>query len=233
MNHFLQFFFIFLQKNMVDYLAEYKAYYTARAKRFENDADFPFTEKAENDLRDAMLSCNELGEFKVKLGNLNDLCAVALVKDTNALRYRHYVALEEKIRALGPERIQEKADQYDNVMDLITMINEEENRNSLEIAADSTEPFEGNWFMLERLEVYENAIVPLRWKPKMAESAAEIRESLRENHATTTEDMQRWKTGWKLDLNLVWETRHRRRFPYPDEEIRLRIEQYKKTVPHT
>lgn len=215
---------------MPDYLAEYKAYYTARAKRFEADPDFPFSAKAENDLRDAMLSCNELGEFKQKLGNLNDLCAIALAKDANLMRFKHYTALEEKVRALGPERIIAKADQYTQVMDLITMINEEENRNSLEIAADSLEPFEGNWFMLERLEVYEKAEVPAQWKKHMAQSAEEIRASLRENHRSTEEDMQRWKTGWKLDLNLLDETRHRRRFPYPDEEIRFRKQQYESII---
>jgi len=215
---------------MVDYLAEYKAYYTARAKRFEGDADFPFSAKAENDLRDAMLSCNELGEFKQKLGNLNDLCAIALAKDSNVLRHKHYLALEEKIRALGPERIVAKADQYTQVMDLITMINEEENRNALEIAADSLEPFEGNWFMLERIEVYEKAEVPAQWKTHMAKSAEEIRASLRDNHRSTQEDMQRWKSGWKLDLSLLEEKRHRRRFPYPDEEIRLRKQQYESII---
>jgi hypothetical protein len=215
---------------MLNYLEEYKAYYKARAKRYAGNPNFPFTAVAEKNLCDAMLACNDLGEFKTRLGNLNELCAVALTKDSYTLRLKHYKEIEEKIRALGPERIMAKADNFSNSADLITMVNEEENKNSIEIAMDHISPFDGDWFLLERLEIYERAEVPEKWKSKMAESAEDIRKSLRNNFTTTTSDMQKWQAGWKLNLELINETRHRRQIPFPDSEVKMRVDQYQNIV---
>lgn len=215
---------------MRNYLEEYKAYYRVRAKRYAGDPDFPFTAEAEQNLCDAMLGCNELIEFKQRLGNLNDLCGVAYTKDTYALRLKHYREIEETIRALGPERIINKAGQFNNVFDLMTMIGEEENINSREISMDHISPFDGNWFLLERLEVYERAEIPSKWQPDVKEMASEIKKSLSESLRSTEADMQKWEPGWKLKLPLAWETRHRRKLPYPDAELKRRIGEFEKTT---
>jgi hypothetical protein len=215
---------------MHNYLEEYKAYYRVRAARFAGDPDFPFSAKAEQDLCNAMLACNELGEFKQRLGNLNELCAVAYTKDTYTLRHKHYAEIQENIRALGPQRIIARAGNYTNVNDLMTMIGEEENKNMIEISMDHISPFESNWFLLERLEVYERAEVPDKWKNDMKYSADDIRKSLRESLNFTTNDMQKWQEGWKMNIELAWETRHRRKLPFPDTELKMRIEQFNKTT---
>ena len=216
---------------MSDFLNDYKAYYKARAKRYERDIDYPLTAKAEADLCNAMVSCNDLPEFRNKLGNLNDLVAVALTKDKYSIRYAHYLEIEEKIRALGPQRIIEKSDGKNNVMDLITMVNEEENINMVEIAMDDISPFSGHWFLLERVEAYERAEVPDKWKKDMEEFAEDGRKSMREGLTSTETEMNKWKVGWRFNPLLVSEERHRRKLPFPDTEIDKRLQQYN-TINH-
>ena len=40
-------------------------------------------------------------------------------------------------------------------------------------------------------------------------------------------EMKKWKKGWKFKPELVLEERHRRKFPYPDDELRSRLNQFK------
>lgn len=209
---------------MSDFLKDYKAYYAARAKRFEGDKDYPNMEKAEADLNKAMQSCNELVEFKDRLGNLNELCAVALIKDQYKIRLDHYLEIKEVIRALGPQRIIEKADGHNNVMDLITMVTGEENINMIEITLDDASALKSYWFMLERIEEYERAEVPDKWKKDHQESADDNKKSICEGLALMETEYSKWKEGWKFNPLLVSEERHRRNLSYPEEEIEKKIE---------
>src|SRR5688572_8393116 len=126
---------------MANYLQDYKDYYRVRADRYAHDADYNETYAAEKKLFDAIDSCAELAEFKGKLGNLNELCAVALTRDEYKIRKNHYNDIKEIIRAKGPERIIEKAAGINEVNSLITMVGEEENKNMIEISMDDTSFF--------------------------------------------------------------------------------------------
>lgn len=208
-----------------DYLKDYQDYYKARMDRYANDPDYVNSYASEKAIYDAISSCNELGEFKEKLGNLNELNAVALTKDEYKIRYDHYISIAETVRALGPKRIIDRADQYSSVMDLITMVGEEENKNMIEISMDDIGILTYCWSLLEEIEVYETAEVPSSYKSTRKGFANERRKSIREYYERTTQDLRAWQPDWKFNPALVWEERHRRNIPYSDEELKMRIDQ--------
>lgn len=212
---------------MSDFLSDYKNYYQARANRFANDSDFPETNRAEQNLCNAVLSCNQLEDLRDKMGNLNDQVAVAQTIDKYNIRQKHYLEIKEIIRAKGPERIISKAGNYGKVMDLITMVTEEENKNSIEITTDSIDPFD-DWMLLERIEVYENAEVPEKYKSEMKESVEEMKKSIRESLERNETEYKKWIPSYQFNSNLVFEERHRRTFPFKDEDVKIRLEEFKK-----
>lgn len=212
---------------MVDYLKEYQEYYRVRMDRYLNDPDYAESYKSEKAIYEAITSCAELGDFKTKLGNLNELNAVALTKDEYKIRYDHYVSIQENVRALGPQRIVARCPEYNEVFNLMTMIGEEENKNMIEISMDSIAIFIDNWDQLDRIEIYENADVPSQYKKERLQRANEIKEKIREWYARDTEEMRKWQPDWTFNPELIWEERHRRLIPFSDEHIKEKMTQLK------
>lgn len=208
---------------MADYLQDYKDYYRVRAERYAHDPDYSESYAAEKNLYGAIDSCNELGEFKSKLGNLNELCAVALTRDEYKIRQKHYIEIKETVRAKGPERIIEKAAGIQDVNSLITMVGEEENKNMIEISMDDTSFFMDCWNQLDEIEVYETAEVPDQYKAERKKFADEIRAKLKENYHDVTNERRKWQPDWQFNFDLIWEERHRRQIPYTDDQIKEKI----------
>ena len=214
---------------MTDFLEDYKKYYQVKAARFANDPEFPETLKAEQELCNAMLSCEKLDEFRDKIGNLNNKVAVAYTIDKYNIRLKHYLEIKETVRAKGPERILQKAGAYENPSDLITMVTEEENKNSIEITVDSIQPFD-DWTLLERIEVYEKAEVPEKYKADILEKIEGMKNSIRERLNSNETEYKKWVPSFQFNGNLVSEERHHRKFPFKDEDIKTRLEEFKKIV---
>jgi hypothetical protein len=40
--------------------------------------------------------------------------------------------------------------------------------------------------------------------------------------------VRNWDPDWKFNFDLIWEERHRRLIPVPDEIVKKRIEQFKR-----
>lgn len=210
---------------MSDILQEYKDYYRSRMKRYEGDPNYTNSYATEKALFEAMDSCNELIEFKDKLGNLNELNAVAMVKDKYKIYLDHFERTEEKVRAQAPSRILSSADNYSNALDISTFVQEEEQKNSIEISMDEAVREFNDWTQLENIEVYSNAVVPDKYKASMEEYVNDEKQALTESYERLEENNQPWQAGWKLDLDQIWETRHRRLLPYSDEVVKQRREQ--------
>ena len=105
---------------MDDILQEYKDYYRARYERIAGNPRYPNSIASEKKLYDAMASCNELEEFKDKIGNLHELNAVALVLAQETIRNEEFTKLKEDIRALGPQSIVERCKQVTTAQEAIT-----------------------------------------------------------------------------------------------------------------
>ena len=212
-------------------LEEYKAYYHSRMKRYEGNPLYPRSYESEKALFEAMDSCGELEEFKGKLesDNLNIKNAIALVKDKYALRLKHFTELKETVRALGPERILEKIDEAKTDMEVVNIVSDIEMANNLEITADEfVDTFYGStWKLLEDIEVYRNAEIPNKHRADFDASIKEMEESIRKHFNDEEKNNSAWRPGWTFDFELLWEERHRRKIPFPDETLRRRIDMAK------
>ncbi len=209
---------------------DYQEYYKARMDRYENDADYSNSYKSEKAIYDAIASCSELIQFKEKLGNLNELNAVALTIDEYTMRKNNYLKIKEIVRAKGPQRIAEKSPAFSNVMDLMTMIGDEENKNRIEISMDDVSFFTDSWSLLDQIEVYENGNYPSQYRNEKQQFANEAKKSIVENYHFVTEERRKWQPDWKFNFDLLWEDRHRRLIPFNDNSIKEKINAIKKLL---
>ena len=209
---------------MSNLLQEYKDYYRVRYERYKDDPDYPNIAANEKKIHEAMESCNELEEFRDKLGNLNELNAVCLVKDQEQMRLNHFQEMKEDVRALAPKRILTRAANATTPDEIITISMEETNKNSIEISMDEAVREFHDWKLLEDLEIYETAEIPDKWKSDYAEYASDCRKRIKERFTDLEKNNESWEAGWKLNLDLNLEPRHRRLLPYPDEEVTSRLQ---------
>ena len=199
-------------------LEDYKAYYNVRAERYKNNPLYPNSYASETALSDAMGSCSELIEFKDKIGDLNIKNAIALVKDQETARLKHYQSLKETIRTLAPSKILDRIEGAANENDVVKIVNEIEQEVSVAIALDGfTDGIYSDLIpMVINREVMQKAEVPEKYKNQMVEEAEKIKDQIRERYTQINAEGQQWDPSWKLELDLVWEDRHRRKIPLPD-----------------
>ena len=214
-----------------DYLQPYKDYYRVRAERFANNPNYKFSYEAESNLSSAMQSCNELIEFKDKLGNLNELCAIALIKDEHIMEQKFYEKHKETVRILAANRILEKVDNCSNTSELVTLVMEEINKNSLEISMDEYQrEFQGDWFLLDDIEVYENAVVPSGYASDFQASADEIKAGIIKRNEETEFEARKFQPDYRMKPELNLDHRHRRLIPYSDAHLEEQMANYKSLV---
>ncbi|MFK7786082.1 MAG: hypothetical protein AB8B56_13255 [Crocinitomicaceae bacterium] len=210
-----------------NYLHAYKDYYRVRAERYADNANYQHVFDAESNLSDAMQSCNELIEFKDKIGNLNELCASALVKDEHLMEKAFYEKHQEHIRVLAARRILDQIDQCSNTTELITLVMEEMNKNSLEISTDETHrEFQGDWFLMDSIEVYENAKVPDKYASEFKTTADEIKAGIIKSNEDTEQEARKFQPDFVMNPALNLEHRHRRLIPYSDEHLQEQLAKY-------
>jgi hypothetical protein len=214
-----------------DYLQPYKDYYRVRAERFANNSNYAFSYAAESNLSDAMQSCNELIEFKDKIGNLNELCAMALIKDEHIMEQEFYEKHKETVRVLAAKRILNNVDDCSDTTELITLVMEEMNKNSLEISMDEYQrEFQGDWFLMDNIEVYENAVVPSNYKSDFQSSADEIKASIIKGNEETEIEARKFQPDYVMQPEMNLEHRHRRLIPYSDEHLEEQMAKYKSLI---
>lgn len=216
---------------MSDLLQEYQDYYRVRAERYAGNPNYKNSYEAEKNLSEAMQGCAALEEFRDRIGNLNELCAVALVKDKNIMENAFYKEFQEVVRAAVSERILEKADQFTAVFDLINMVNTEETRGMREISLDEANRiFHHCWMYLDRLEIYSQAVVPAEYESDMKKMVSYYTDSIREAVKNMEEQMNLLDPSWRHNPDVVTEYRHRRLLPYRDEHISEQLSKYKQLI---
>lgn len=211
-----------------DLLEEYKAYYKSRADRYANNPDYKFSYEAEMNLSKAMQSCNTLEEFKDKIGDLNEKCAIALVKDESLLEKNFYDKFKEIYRIKSSVNILAKVDECKTALDVAQMVVEETNKTSIEISMDEAHrQFYSDWDLIDDVIAYENAVVPDKYKNDMQKSAKEIAESINKNVEFIEENNESWQSGWKIIPDKNMEYRHFRLIPYSEEDTKNQLDKYK------
>lgn len=211
---------------------EYIDYYKSRMLKYECNPMYEKSYKTEKGLYEAIANSSSLDEFKKKLEEKNLVVknAIALVKDKETARKKHFEEIKEFIRLKAPNRILEITDSIQNETELIQKSNEIESEVSIEISIDLfTDIFYSDFPMLENIEVWQTAEVPEEWKQDLNKY---ITEALKEGKTSWEREIipnaRNWKPDWTFDFNLIDEERHRRKIPVPNPIIEKRIEQFKK-----
>ncbi len=216
---------------MSDILEEYKAYYSVRAEKYQDNSMYENSFLAEKNLSDAMQSCNTLEEFKDKIGNLNELCAMALIKDESLIEKAFFDKHNETVRIKASEEILEKADSCKDVLELSSMVVEVENANSIKISMDeSHREFQSDWDQVDDITIYENAIVPDKYKNDMMSSAQESRDSIIKGIESLEQNNNDWQAGWRINPDANLEHRHKRLIPYSELHIQEQLAKYKSII---
>jgi len=210
---------------------QYIKYYEARMKKYEKSKMYPRSYKTEKALFEAISSVSDLNEFKTKLEeeNLAVKNAVALTKDKETAFKELYDKLKEFVRAKSSEEILEKIDEAKTDQDVVTIVTDIDQKNSVKIAVDLfTDEFYGDFKVLEDIEVWKNAEVPDEWKDEIHESVQrDIEKGRKDWQENVLPNNRNWDPNWNINYDLIWEERHRRLIPFPDEIVKERIEQYK------
>ncbi|PLW94028.1 MAG: hypothetical protein C0592_04295 [Marinilabiliales bacterium] len=216
---------------MSDLLQEYKAYYSTRAERFAGNEKYKHSYEAEKAVSDAMQSCSALEEFKEKLGDKNERCAVALTKDHAIMDEAHFEKHQEIVRILGPQRILEQVDSCKTALDVTNLITDLLNKNSIEISMDEAHrEFIYDWFQIDNYIMYKNAVVPDQYKSRLEGWCNEIVQSMQRGVEGAEKNNHEWEAGWRLIPEKNLEYRHRRLLPFSDEHIQEQIQLYKTLV---
>ena len=210
-------------------LEDYKAYYKARMERYEGNSLYPNSYQSEKALYEAMNSCTELIQFKEKIGDLNIKNAIALVQDQASARLQHYTQLQESKRALGPQWQLERIGGATNETEVVTIASECEQESMIEISVDGF--IDHVWGSLipalEKLDVARNAQYPSKYESVRQADIQKLEQYLRDEIKDIENQAGNWKPGWKLDLEVVWEHRHRKNIPLSDDVLRKRLNELK------
>lgn len=212
-------------------LEEYKLYYAARSEKYKNNSAYANSYEAEKRLSDAMQTCSSLEDFKDDAVKLGKACAIALVKDENLLEKKYCEKHQEIFKVKASEQILEKIDSCETLLDISTIVAEENNKTSVEVSMDdSHRKIIDDWNQIDEIEIYENAVVPDKYKSHMMEVAADTRKSLIEGVIMLEEKNEPWQSGWKLIPEKALEYRHLRLLPFSKTHVEEQIAKYKSII---
>lgn len=215
-------------------LEDYKAYYLTRSKRYANNPHFKRSAQAEKNLSDAMQACSSMNDAMGggEMAKLAQLCATALLLDQSQYRNEVYTELKETIRAKGHANLLSKCSSIDNTTDLVRESTEILLNNSKEISEDlgTVSYFKSSLSKLEEIEEYENAEVPSGYQDEMKRGAARSKEELKNSLATSQEEFRKYHPNYQFNWDILWEDRHRRMIPLPDDILTKRINQIKNII---
>ncbi|MCB1170212.1 MAG: hypothetical protein KDK25_07755 [Leptospiraceae bacterium] len=215
----------------MDRQQEYAEYYLARMKKYEGNPMYRNSFETEKALYELMRDAKTREEYQEKFfkGKLNIKNAIALVKDREAARLKHYQEIKETIRARGCQEILDRVDSFESEAEITTEIPRMQQKNSVEISVDGfADYFYSDFPVLESLEVARRAEVPERWKQELEDYVnTTLEEGRKDWQETVLPNARQWKPDWKFDYALLEEQRHRRKIPLPDSVVERRKKEHK------
>ena len=213
-------------------LEEYRAYYDARTERYANNPLKKHSYEAEKKLRDLFYRYDTLDEIGQNMGRLNVDCAFAVTRDQYEMESEYYESVQEPVRKKGADQILAELDKQSELTDMMSMVNDQTNKNSVEVSADeaSGKALMNAWRQLDEIEVYTNAVVPARYKANMQKVIDEAKKLIIESRDSEEKTMGDWVNGWRMKPETTLEYRFRHLMPYSDKEIEEHLRKLKNII---
>lgn len=220
-------------------MEEYRAYYDARAERYANNPKKKHSYDAESKLRDLMYKYDSFEEIKNNLGSLNIDCAFGKWLDQYEMESEYYGEVQDPVRKKCADEILAKLQKYptegrsnSSVIDMSGVITELTNKNNNEIYYDEAggKALLDEWNHIDEINVYNNAVVPQRYKREMQKTAKNIQKEMFDRVKNNEKYLKTWSKGRPANPDLVKESRYRRLLPYNDAEIESHLNQYKELI---
>jgi hypothetical protein len=213
-------------------LEEYRAYYKARTERYAGNPHRKHSYEAEKKLSDLFDRYDTLEEIGQNLGHLNVDCAFAGERDQYEMESEYYESVQEPVRKKGADDILANLDKYTDLNDMMTMVTDQTNKNSVEVMSDegSGKALLENWKRIDEIDIFNNAVVPAKYKSNMMESVANTKKSIVEDVKSTEDTLGKWIEGWRMKPELTREYRYRHIIPFSDEEIEEHLKKFKNII---
>lgn len=213
-------------------LKDYIEYYKIRMQRYESDTIFAYSYKTEKALYDCISSVKSMEELQQskasEFGKLAVENGVALAKDEAACRLAFYKKEKEEIYAKGQQELMEKITAATEAYSIATIINEVIAKNNIEITIDTLWPidFFSMIDVLEKIEICQKAIVPDNWKADIQQLEKGYIQHIQDQTKACLKSIHNYKPDWKINYEILWEYRHRKKNPLPDSMLKQRIAEH-------
>jgi hypothetical protein len=202
-------------------------------KKYENNPIYTHSYQSEKAMFDAISGIEKLEDFReiMETQKLHIKNAIALTKDKNIAENRLYNEIKEYVRAKASEKVLAIIDSIQSDIELVNTINVIEaecaRQTSIDLMAGL---FYSDFTLLENIECWGDAIVPDEWKQEINRDrvAEDVKRTQEVWINSVLPEAHKFATDWDMNYDLLWEDRHRRLIPVPDNIIRKRIEQHKK-----
>lgn len=213
-------------------LEEYRAYYKARTERYAGNPHRKHSYEAEKKLSDLFDRYDTLEEIGQNLGHLNVDCAFAGERDQYEMESEYYESVQEPIRKKGADDILANLDKYTDLNDMMTMVTDQTNKNSVEVMSDegSGKALLENWKSIDEIDIYSNAVVPAKYKSNMMEAVSATKQSIIDDVKSTEDTLGKWIEGWRMKPELTREYRYRHIIPFSDEELEEHLKKFKNII---
>ena len=213
-------------------LKDYIEYYKIRMQRYEGDKTFAYSYKTEKALYDCISSVKSMEELQQnkasEFGKLAVENGVALAKDEATCRLEFYKKEKEEIYAKGQQELLEKFTAATDAYSIATIVNEVMAKNNIEITIDTVWPidFFGMIDMLEKIEICQKAIVPEDWKADIQQLEKKYIQHIQDRTKASLKSIRNYKPNWKINYEILWEHRHRKKNPLSDAILKQRIAEH-------
>lgn len=213
-------------------LKDYIEYYKVRMQRYEGDKMFAYSYQTEKALYECIASVKTMEELQqskaTELGKLAVENGIALAKDNATCRLQFYKKEKEDIYAKAQQELLDKVTTVRDAYSIATISNEVLAKNNIAITIDNLWPMEffNKIDLLEKIEVCQKAIVPDKWKAEMKNLEKEYIKFLQDQIKLFLQSIRNYQSDWKLDYDILWEYRHRKKIPLPDTILKQRIAEH-------
>jgi hypothetical protein len=212
---------------------EYIEYYRSRMKKYENNPMYTHSYQSEKTMFDAISGIEKLEDFReiMETPKLHIKNAIALTKDKNIAENKLYIEIKEYVRAKASEKVLAVIDSMKSDTELVNTVNTIEaecaRQTSIDLMAGM---FYSDFTVMENIECWGNAVVPDEWKQEINRDwvAEDVKRTREVWINTVLPEARKFAADWDMNYDLLWEDRHRRLIPVPDDIIRKRTDQHKK-----